>query len=222
MEIPKFPPIPADSAAGAPTAGVPTRLGERAGQAPSATNAAADRSGIKPLDLASALKILLTEVRLALIDAMQSPLRDPNDSLPQFVHASAPEDAVPQAARGLVELLLRFVPDGDMSAEVLNQTVSRLQAAMEAAGQNAIERVSAWRDTPASIPDMLQQARTLAIVVIGGEVPSNILMRPEWLDLAPRIARLRRRLRRRGVSLTDADADHVEVELKSDPEQHGR
>jgi hypothetical protein len=97
-----------------------------------------------------------------------------------------------------------------------------MRRALEAGSQNAIDRVSAWRGTPASIADALQQARALALVVVSDEAASDILMRPEWLGLAPGIARLRRRLRRRRVLLTDLDADHVEPDMKSDPQERGR
>jgi hypothetical protein len=222
MEIPKLPPTPADPTAGTPARAAQTPLRERAAQAPPAANVPADGSGIKPLDLASALKILLTEVKLALIDAMRTPLPDLNEPLPQVAPAAAPEDAAPQAARAMVELLLRLVPEEEMHADALNQAVAVMRRALEAGSQNAIDRVSAWRGTPASIADALQQARALALVVVSDEAASDILMRPEWLGLAPGIARLRRRLRRRRVLLTDLDADHVEPDMKSDPQERGR
>jgi hypothetical protein len=220
MEIPKLPPTPADPTAGAPTRAAQTPLRERAAQAPPAANVPAEDSGIKPLDLASALKILLTEVKLALIDAMRTPpdLNEP----PQVAPAAASEDAAPQAARAMVDLLLRVVPEGEMHADTLNQAVAGLRSALEAGSQNAIDRVSAWRGTPASIADALRQARDLALLVVSDQAASDILMRPEWLGLAPGIARLRRRLRRRRVLLTDLDADHVEPDLKPDPQEGGR
>lgn len=211
MDIPKLPPLPAVPAASRP--GVP---GDRTAQAASAPKPPTDGFGFKPLDLASALKILISEVNLALIDLRRSAAAPASVVPPDF--AMTVEDAVPQAARVLVELLLRDVPAQDMPAESLDQAVATLRNTITVASQSAIERVSQWRDTPASMADALRQVQALAAGAMAGEIPAGILMRPEWLGLAPRLAQLRRRLRRRTLWLSESDADHVATELKPDPE----
>jgi len=215
MDISKLPP-----ASVVPTAATPAAAAtpERNPLALPAAPAPAAGSGIKPLDLASALKILISEVKLAFVEAGNSAaLPDP-----AWAFAGAPDAALPQAARALVELLLNFVPAQDMPAEALDRAIAGMLKVMDSAAQNAIERVGLWRDTPASVPDALGQVQTLAAdaiaAALAADVPAGMLMRPEWLGLVPRLAQLRRRLRRRRILLTDTDADHVAPELKPDPD----
>ena len=251
MEISKLNPAPAVPAASAPGVGssaargpgagvvAPAAPAERTAQTLPETGAPAADAGIRSLDLASALKILIAEVRLALIDAQiaggaggsAAPSRASGASgaSPASTIAGVvlpPEESLSQAARALVDLLLGFTPAQEMPAEALERAIVGLRQVMDTAAQSAIERVAAWRDTQPSLADGLRQAQARAAAAItagiADETPPGLLMRPEWLGLGPRLAQLRRRLRRRRLLLTDRDADHLDAEPDTGPDADKR
>lgn len=163
---------------------------------------------IRPLDLAGALQILVAEVELALTEA--------------GLGAGAPapgagttgiDAAQSAAARVLLSAFLRALPPASEPPATFFAAVQRAAQALADGSQAAIDRVAAWRGTPAALVAALQQGRQLSLALISDDrIQSPILAHPECLSLANEWARLRRRRRRqeRRLLLTDTDADWLE------------
>jgi hypothetical protein len=166
----------------------------RAGaDAPDAASAPipADRIDIQPLDTASALQILIAEVR--------AEFGMPNRAAATEA-AFLPLPAAAPTARQLVELLLQAASaDHGAAADPADA-----EAAFRSALDRAVEVVSQWRDVPPSVIDAVRETRSQVNDQLSDDCSRALWMRPEWLQLAPAFAAFRRRRRiRRG--LTDPD-----------------
>jgi hypothetical protein len=150
---------------------------------------AADRSDIRPLDIASALQILLAEVQASL-------------DLP--MEAVIPQSPV-QAARALVEMLLRGLPEDAREATAWTAALTRVEGAIQSGLERAISVVTNWRDVPAAAVDAVHETRVLYLSALGDEPNIPLWFRPEWTGLVQSLHRFRRRRRNARRRLSDPD-----------------
>jgi len=155
-----------------------------------------DRIDIQPLDLVAALQILIAEVRTELalpVDAWQplNPIQPQNPT---------------QTAQIVIHLVLAAVPDDAGDPARWSAASTRVDAVVQSVLDRAVEVVAAWRNVAPAVVDAARETRALVAAQLSDEPPSPLWLRPEWLQLAPRIQRYwrRRRLGRRG--LTDPDS----------------
>ena len=172
---------------------------------PSPTTAAppADLADIRPLDISGALQILLAEVRAGLdlqLDASIAP-----SAVTSSATAGAIAQSPVQAARELVEIFLQALPEDASDAPAWTAALVRADAAMQSSIEQAIGVVTQWREVPAAAVDAVREARALFASVLGDDVENPLLLRPEWMGLAPMIHRFRRRRRNSRRRLTDPD-----------------
>ena len=192
MEIPKLPPVEVPAA----RAGTATTAATAQQGLPAAVNLAplADRADIRPLDLAAALQILLAEVRAGL-------------DLP--ADGAIPPSAIPQsptqAARALVEIFLKELPEDAGNAPAWMAALERVETAMHSSIERAIGLVTLWPEVAAAVVDAVKEARALFLFALGPDRQNPLWLRPEWLGLGPRLLRFRRRRRRARRRLTDPD-----------------
>jgi hypothetical protein len=184
--------LPAPGAAANRTATAsPADLGS---QSPANVPAIADRADIRPLDIPAALQILLAEVRASF--DLQALL---------MVGSGLSLDNPAQAARVLVEMVVQAMPDDVASVASWSAALSRVETALQAGIERAISAVTAWHDVPAAVLDAAKETRAVVFAVLGDETPNPIWLRPEWVGLAPRFERFRRRRRIARRHLTDPD-----------------
>ncbi len=182
------------AAAGTPGGDPVQRSLRGAVAAPSGAPPALERVDIQALDAVSALRIFVAEVRAAL-------------GLPADA-AAAPYGALaaPQAAAVAVvaAFLARLPEDAAPIASWLaaHQHAAALRAAGLARGTAV---VAAWRDVAAVVVDTVRESSALIVAVLGEEVDPAILLRQEWLGLAPRVSAFRRRRRAARRRLEDPD-----------------
>ena len=162
-----------------------------AAEAQSAVPLAADRASIRPLALPDALQILIAEVRASLSAAL-----DQTDAMVQ---------SAPQAASKLVDLYVRAMPEDAGPPAKWLEALKGVQAAFDGGIDRGLDVVAQWREVPREVLDAVREAHTLALVALGDEPPADLWVRPEWLGLAPQLARLRRLRRRARLRLTDPD-----------------
>ena len=166
----------------------------------------ADRVDIGPLDLAAALRILLSEVRVE-FGLPPASVQD-TIAVPPLAQAQAPSSPT-QAVHQLLHLLLRALPVDDPPDDpvplVWAAAMLRGQATLRLAVDRAVEAVTAWHDVPAAVVDAAKETRTLMIVLLNDEPPSPLWFRAEWLELAPRVQRSWRRRRRARRAFSDPD-----------------
>jgi hypothetical protein len=172
---------------------------------PSPTTAAppADLADIRPLDISGALQILLAEVRAGLdlqLDASIAP-----SAVTSSATAGAIAQSPVQAARELVEIFLQALPEDASDAPAWTAALVRGDAAMQSSIEQAIGVVTQWREVPAAAVDAVREAKALFASVLGDDVENPLLLRPEWMGLAPMIHRFRRRRRNSRRRLTDPD-----------------
>jgi hypothetical protein len=184
MEIPKLPPADAQSARVAPAT-----TAQRGPASLPETAAPADRADIRPLDVAAALQILLAEMR--------SGFELPADDVP----AQNP----PQAARALLEVFLRAVPEDAGDAAAFTSALERVQWVMQSNIERAIGVVTAWRDVPAQVVEAVNEAHAQFLYALSNEPRSPLWLRPEWVGLAPKFQRFWRRRHAARRRLTDPD-----------------
>jgi hypothetical protein len=187
MEISKVPPaqVPTVRAEAAPVAGQDL-------PAPTDAAPAADRADIRALDVSAALQILLAEVRAGLdLAAAAAVAQDPVGPL--------------QAARTLVEIFLRALPDEAADPPAWAAVLVRVETAMQSSIERAINVVSQWRDVPAPVLDAVKETHVLYLTALGDDMQNPLWLRPEWMALNPSLQRLRRRRRNARRRLTDPD-----------------
>jgi hypothetical protein len=189
MEVPKVPP-----------ADVPTARAGTAAAAGQGSRSAVDieplvdRADIRPLDIPGALQILLAEVRAAL------------DLPPETVIAAAAAAQSPaRGVRELVEMLLQVLPADASDAAAWTAALVRVEASMRSSIERAIDIVSQWHDVPPAVVDAVKEARTMFLSALADDAPNPLWLRPEWLGLAPRVHRFRRRRRNARRRLIDPD-----------------
>ena len=154
---------------------------------------AADLVDIRPLSVAAVLQILVGEV----FESWSLPLP-----------ASRP-DSLSSAAVLLVQTFLQGLPAAEADPQGLLTTHDALLRAMVRGLDSAQDIVAAWRNVPRESQDALRQVRVMVFAAIGEERYDPRLgpwvMRPEWLELAPRLDLLRQRRRRARRRLIDPD-----------------
>ena len=169
----------------------------------SAAAPALDRTDIRPLDLAGALQILIAEVRAELTRVL---LQATEISTPANAGASnAPADAVLPAARDILESVLNSLPQSSLDFAVWSEALPAIDAAVASGLARAASIIEAWRGVPGPVVSAAQGLRTLVANALSDEPLNPIWLRPEWLDLAPRLMRLRRRRKFLQRRLTDPD-----------------
>lgn len=188
-----------------PPAQVPTdRAGTAAMTGQESTAAAhvaptADRADIRPLDVPAALQILLAEVRAGFDLAANA---DTDAAVAQG--QTNPMDPV-HAARELVEMFLRAVPDDASDPPAWTAAVVHAESAMQSSVERAFSVVSLWRDVPPAVVEAVKETRALFLTVFGDDLNNPLWLRPEWLGLGPLVQRFRRRRRNARRRLTDPD-----------------
>jgi hypothetical protein len=149
------------------------------------------------------LQILLAETRAALqliVELADSP------AAPNFRGGSDVTAADPAlAARQIVELVLRALPEEAGDAEIWTSALLRVESALEAGLQQSVSTVSNWRDVPQVVVDSVAQSAALVLQALSEEMPNPLWLRPEWVGLAPRLERFWRRRRAARRRLTDPD-----------------
>jgi hypothetical protein len=185
MDVSKAPPAEVPNARTGPS-GV---TGQGSQPTADAAPVVADRTDIRPLDTASALQILLAEVRASL-------------DLP--MEAGIPQSPV-QAARALVEMLLRGLPEDAHAATAWTAALTRVEAAIQSGLERAISVVTNWRDVPAAVVDAVKETRVLFLSALGDEPNIPLWFRPEWMGLVLSLHRFRRRRRNARRRLSDPD-----------------
>jgi hypothetical protein len=188
MEISKVPP----SDAAAPRAD-PAAVADRGLPPAASVVPPADRADIRPLDIAGALLILLAEVRAGFDLSAET--------LPQGAITQGPE----QAAHELIDIFLQVLPEDASDAAAWTAALVRVDAAAQSSIERALSVVIGWRDVPPAAVDAVKESRALFFAALGDETPNPLGLRPEWVGLAPRIQRFRRRRRDARRRLTDPD-----------------
>ena len=169
-----------------------------------ATPVALDRTEIRPLDLAGALQILIAEVRAELTLL----LAEATDTLASTNAAGGPAanpDAVLPAARDILESVLNSLPQSSLEVAVWSEALPAVDAAAASGLARAASIIETWRDVPGPVVSAAQAVRTLVANALSDEPLNPIWLRPEWLNLAPRLMRLRRRRKFLQRRLTDPD-----------------
>jgi hypothetical protein len=184
MEVSKVPPPDVATARAGASA-----LTEQGSPSAPAIAAPADRADIGPLDISSALQILLSEVRAGL------------DLPPDAAIMQAPD----QAARAVLSLFLQGLPENARDASAWTSELVRVEAAIQSSIERALGIVSQWRDVSAGVVDAVKEARALSVSVLGDDPHNPLWLRPEWLGLAPTMQRFRRRRRNAQRRLADPD-----------------
>jgi len=203
--------MPAPS--GAAAARTPTAPpAEQGPQSPANAAPIADRADIRPLDVPAALQILLAEVRSALeLLAIEMGAAVTGED------ASEAVTSPPQAARAVLQMLLRAVPDETASVPAWNAELARVETALQTALDRGINAVAMWRDVPPIVVDAAQEARSVVFSALSDDPQNPAWLRPEWVGLAPKVERFwrRRRLARRRLT----DPDYPSGNLDDDSEQ---
>ena len=169
---------------------------ELGAHAPLDIAALADRANIRPLDIQAALQILLAEVRAAFDLQVIATSGDARVVL----------DDTSQAARAVIEIVLRSMPNDAAPAVSWNAALARADTALLTGLARGLDAVAAWRDVASPVLDAAKQTRSLVLSILDEEPQNPLWLRPEWVGLAPRLETLRRRRRllRKGLS----DPDH--------------
>jgi hypothetical protein len=192
---------PAPAAAAARTPSAPPA--EQGPQSPANAAPIVDRADIRPLDIPAALQILLAEVRAAFESQAVAMSEDPSGLL------ISPS----QAARALLQMVLRAMPEGTASVPeeapgvpVWSALLARVETALQTGLDRGIDAIIVWRDVPPSVVDAAKEARTLVFATLGDEAQNPVWLRPEWAGLGPEFERFWRRRRRARRHLTDPDS----------------
>ena len=202
-------PAPASAAAARTPTAPPAEQGP---QSPANAAPIADRADIQPLDVPAALQILLAEVRSAF-----ELLAIEMGAAAMGEDASEAVTSPPQAARAVLQMLLRAVPDETASVPAWNAELARVETALQTGLDRGIDAVTMWHDVPPIVVAAAQEARTLVFSALGDDPQNPAWLRPEWVGLAPKFERFwrRRRLARRRLT----DPDYPSGNLDDDSEQ---
>lgn len=167
----------------------PGTAGPASGTTGQAGNSAAaqwpDQPDIRVLDVPAALQILLFEVSDAL----------------GLEQSATPAQSADQAAGVIIDGFLRKlagadpVQPEDPAGLAWARTADQVQIALVSGMDRAIGIVSAWRAVTAEVTASIAASREIVTAALVDEPAPKFLTRPEWLGLAPRIERYRRRRR---------------------------
>jgi hypothetical protein len=121
------------------------------------------------------------------------------------IAATAAAQGPAQSVRELVEMLLQVLPADASDAAAWTAALLRVEASMRSSIERAIDIVSQWHDVPPAVVDAVKEARTMFFSALADDAPNPLWLRPEWLGLAPRVHRFRRRRRNARRRLIDPD-----------------
>jgi hypothetical protein len=158
-----------------------------------------DFADIRPLDVVAALQILVAEVRAGLDASLEGPTTP----------GAVMQNPI-QAARELLDMFLRALPEDASDASAWTAALIPVETAVQARLERAVSVVAAWRDTPPNVVDAAKQTRMLFLAALGdealGDEAQNLWwLRPEWMGLGAPLARFRRRRRAARRRLADPD-----------------
>jgi hypothetical protein len=173
----------------------------------------ADEALISALDESMALRILIAEVRQAVVDTL----------LPATATPPADAPATPATAAGsLLETFLAAVPADVGEARAWIDSVDRLEQGFATGYENAAAIVTAWRGVSAEVIASVQETQTLFAAALAGARDPSDAVRAYWPALAPRLALFRRRRRDLRRRLEDPDHGTPQAALPSDEPLAGR
>jgi hypothetical protein len=180
---------------------------EQGPQSPGNAAPIADRADIRALEVPAALQILLAEVRSAFELLAVAMGEEANEVV----------NSPPQAARALLQMVLRAVPEETASMPAWNAELARVETVLQTALDRGIDAITVWRDVSPIVVDAAQETRTLVFSALGDDPQNPAWLRPEWAGLAPKFERFwrRRRLARRRLT----DPDYPSGSLDDDSEQ---
>ena len=174
-----------------------------------------DTVDIQPLDAIGALQILIAEVREALSLALDSP-----QPAGAGLNVAPSAQTAAQAPQQLLQLFLQAVPQdmlvdrgaddeqqrlaGAPNSSAWTAAATQLENALSLALDKGVAAVEAWRAVPQAVVDDVKQTRAVVLSMLTADSNAEWL-RPEWLGLAPRIERYRRRRRAARKRLTNPD-----------------
>lgn len=182
-----------------------------------------DRADIQPLNVPTALGILVGEARTALgLPPLNSPIQSPAQAaigLVQIFLASLPpmlaEPLDPEAPRDVtlpldvtLTLHAEAAPPEMVDTAVAvawNGALVLLRARLGASMEQAAATVSTWRDADPVVIHAVNESRTMVLLAVGDAPLDGLFARPEWLWLAPRLEAFRRRRRAVRRRLEDPD-----------------
>jgi hypothetical protein len=156
-----------------------------------------DVARVRPLDRDAALRILIDEVKSALIERF-GPLPNP----PAPAHAAADGSSLLSDLARLLHTLLADRAGENM--ELADATLALAEEAVHAGGQRAIDTIASLPVIDASVRDAVEQMRWLLVRMV--DVQARTLRKPA---------------RRRGTEATDADSRlqyEVERDLEDEPD----
>jgi hypothetical protein len=164
---------------------------------------ALDRTDIRPLDLAGALQILIAEVRaeLARLVLEATDISTSANAATPAVNA----DTVLPAARDILESVLNSLPQSSPELAVWSEALPAIDAAVALGLARAASIIETWRDVPGPVVASAQEVRALVSQALSDEPLNPIWLRPEGLNLAPQLTRLRRRRKLLQRRVTDPD-----------------
>lgn len=119
------------------------------------------------------------------------------------VNAGERLDVPVAAARVIVDLALQSLPE-TFAPDSWGAALTRTDLALQVGVQRAIDAVSAWRDVQPTVVAAAQESANLALSLLADE-PIYPWPPPEWVGMAPRLARLWRRRRTLKRRLSDPD-----------------
>ena len=164
--------------------------------------AVADRADIRPLDISSALQILLAEVRAAFALTASTMSSD----------FSIPSENPSQAARSVLQLFLQVIPQEEQvipqeepNSPAWAPAVAQAEATLQSALERAIVAVAAWRDVSPVVVEAAKEAQAMISSALRDDPLNPAWLRPEWAGLAPHLERFRRRRRLAHRKLIDPD-----------------
>lgn len=176
-----------------------------------------DRADIRPLDLTRALQIVIAEVQAELTQVLLSIADAPAASNAGAGPGSAAGAVLP-AARDIVESVLNSLPQSSREFAVWSEALPAIDHAVASGLARAAAIIEGWRDVRAPVVSAARDLRVLVTNALADEPLNPLWLRPEWLDLAPRLLRLRRRRKILQRRLTDPD---YRTSFFDDPEPLG-
>jgi hypothetical protein len=174
-----------------------------------------DFADIRPLDLVAALQILVAEVQAGLGGSLAgsiAPGAAQSAATQSPVTQNAGSQNPIQAARELVDMFLRALPEDAGDAPAWTAALIQMETAVQSSIERAVSVVAAWRDIPAPVVDAVKETRALFFEALSDEPQNPLWLRPEWMGLGPQFHRFWRRRRNARRRLTDPDYPLVSLD----------
>jgi hypothetical protein len=97
------------------------------------------------------------------------------------------------------------LPEGSPEVATWSEALPRADAALQSGLARALGVIDAWGGVPPAVAASAREVSGLITHALGDESLNPLWLRPEWLGLAPRLERVRRRRRVLKRRLTDPD-----------------